>query len=156
VGSNRRTKCALKIRSSFALWRPRKKKIAAYGVSRFQLMGHASPQAADSTMSLILHYGSTHSCNGHSLANRANRKDPPLFGPRDESLPLQRLQSQTSERWNLRRRSKSRAAPRTGNGMAEHRSVFHPAITGEMPPWLRHARTMSTWSLPFARVTREA
>ena len=31
-----------------------------------------------------------------------------------------------------------------------------PAIAGETPPWLRHARTMSTWSLPFARVTREA
>src|ERR1700733_1628652 len=32
----------------------------------------------------------------------------------------------------------------------------HPAIAGETPPWLRHARTMSTWSLSFARITREA
>jgi hypothetical protein len=69
------------------------------------------------------------------------------FWPRDESLPLQRPQSQTSECWNLRRRNKPRTAPHTGNGVTEHRSVLHPAISGETPPWLRHARTMSTWSL---------
>jgi hypothetical protein len=73
--------------------------------------------------------------------NNANRRDPPR-------LAQGRVSSATAIAIsNIRMlepqaQNKPRTAPRTGNGVTEHRSVVHPAIAGETPPRLRHARTM--------------
>jgi hypothetical protein len=55
-----RTKSELKDSKQFRFMGPRKKETTAYGVSRFQLLVHGSPQTADSTMSLVSLYGATH------------------------------------------------------------------------------------------------
>jgi hypothetical protein len=75
------------------------------------------------------------------------------FWPRDESLPLQRPQSQTSECWNLRRRNKPRTAPHTGNGVTEHRSVpIRQSLARRLPgSVMRGLCQRGPWS--FARIT---
>ena len=67
----------------------------------------------------------------HSLNQQRKQKRP--TPPWDESLPLQRLQSQTSECWNLKRRNKPRTAPRTGNGVTEHRSSIRQSLARRLP-----------------------
>jgi hypothetical protein len=91
------------------------------------------------------------SCNGHSLNQQSKQKRPAPFWPQGRVSSATATAISNIRTLEPQAQKQITPAPRTGNGMTEHRSVFHPAITGEMPPWLRHARTMSTWSLPFAR-----
>ncbi len=65
VGVIDRTKSALKIQSSFALWGHARRRLQLMGSADFSLWGHDSPQAADCTMNPVSHYGATTECGLH-------------------------------------------------------------------------------------------